>query len=89
MAFALKQNGSEAARRMTAPAGSSEHHPCLHFDGQKDVAGMSREVGELPTSSSDENNTGLRSLRVPGSSLGVQPSLADNRATLRGSMVLW
>lgn len=41
-----------------------------------------------PTSSSDENKTGFRSLRLPFSSPGLQPSLADSRLTRRGSMVL-
>lgn len=42
-----------------------------------------------PTSSKDENNTGFRSLRLPFSSTGIQPSLGDNLVTRRGSMVLW
>lgn len=29
------------------PAGSSEHHPCLHLDAQEDVAGVSRKIGKL------------------------------------------
>lgn len=29
------------------PAGSSEHHPCLHLDAQEDVASMARKVGKL------------------------------------------
>lgn len=29
------------------PAGSPEHHPCLHLDAQEDVAGMTRKVGKL------------------------------------------
>lgn len=42
-----------------------------------------------PTSSKDENNTGFRSLRLPGSSLGNQPSFGDSLLTRRGSTVLW
>lgn len=29
------------------PAGSPEHHPCLHLNAQEDVAGTSRKVGKL------------------------------------------
>lgn len=41
------------------------------------------------TSSNAENNTGLRSLRLPLSSAGLQPSFAESRLTRRGSMLLW
>lgn len=29
------------------PGGPPEHRPCLHFDAQKDVAGIPGELGEL------------------------------------------
>lgn len=29
------------------PAGSPEHHSCLHLDAQEDVAGMPRKIGKL------------------------------------------